>query len=111
MLARAVFHSERVLHSSFQRNNWYIIGERLFSKSRVVLDRSPALPSQPVVELSPYSKLREIAKKSHLPLAHVTKALCTREGKNFILKVICIYWLLSSRIKMALRTIFERKEM
>ena len=88
MLARAVFHSERVLHSSFQRNNWYIIGERLFSKSRVVLDRSPALPSQPVVELSPYSKLREIAKKSHLPLAHVTKALCTREGKNFILTVV-----------------------
>ena len=111
MLSRAVFHSERALYSSLQKGNSHFIGKRLFAKSRIVLDRSPILPAQPVVELSPFNKIREIAKKSHLPLAHVTKALCTREGKNFILKVIYIYWLLSSRIKMALRTIFERKEM
>ena len=90
MLARAIFHSERVLHSSLQKSSWSIIGKRLFAKSRVVLDGSPILPSQSVVELNPFNKIREIAKKSHLPLAHVTKALCTREGKNFILTVHCI---------------------
>lgn len=87
MLARAIFHSERALNLSFQKNTWHIIGKRLFAKSRVVLDGSPILPSQPVIELNPYTKIREISKKSHIPLAHVTKALCTREGKNFILTV------------------------
>ena len=47
---------------------------RFFSKRRITL---PA-----------YSKLREIAKRSLLPLSHVTKALCTREGKFFYLTVV-----------------------
>ena len=40
------------------------------------------------MKLPSYSKLREIAKRSLLPLSHVTKALCTREGKFFYLTVV-----------------------
>ena len=62
---------------------------RFFSKRRITLAApKPAKPAkQPPVALPSYSKLREIAKKSFLPLSHVTKALCTREGKYFYLTV------------------------
>lgn len=43
------------------------------------------------MKLPSYSKLREIAKRSLLPLSHVTKALCTREGKFFYLTVLLVF--------------------
>lgn len=60
---------------------------RFFSKRRITLP-APKPAKQPPVKLPSYSKLREIAKRSLLPLSHVTKALCTREGKFFYLTVV-----------------------
>ncbi len=73
----------------FLKSNNVIKGiSRHFSrKTRTIIDPSLETPSSGIVKLSPFNKLRTVAKKSYLPLSHVSKALCTREGKFLYLKV------------------------
>ena len=75
--------------STFLKSNNVIKGiSRHFSrKSRTIIDPSLEIPSSGIVKLSPFNKLRTIAKKSYLPLPHVSKALCTQEGKFFYIQV------------------------
>ena len=81
-----VFNPFRVaVHRCFCQ--WQSVGCRFFTKRRILVS-TPKPVEKPVVELYPYMKLRDIAKKSYLPLSHVTKALCTRNGKFFYLRVI-----------------------
>ena len=81
-----VFNPSRVaVHRCFCQ--WQSVGCRFFTKRRILVS-TPKPVEKPVVELYPYRKLRDIAKKSYLPLSHVTKALCTRNGKFFYLRVI-----------------------
>lgn len=90
MIAKFALHSEGALRSCFHGNLLPTLSKRLFGKSRVVLDNMPSTLSKSVVELNAFNKIRDVAKRAHLPLAHVTKALCIREGKNFVLTVG--YW-------------------
>ena len=90
MIAKFALHSEGALRSCFHGNLLPTLSKRLFGKSRVVLDNMPSTLSKSVVELNAFNKIRDVAKRAHLPLAHVTKALCVREGKNFVLTVG--YW-------------------
>ena len=63
------------------------IEKRFFGKTRIVIEGSTKAPSVNTVELNPFNKLRTVSKKTGLPTSHILKALCTREGKSFYLKV------------------------
>lgn len=68
-----------------------LIGARFFGKRRVIVDSSlKDLTSRPTnyVELNPYNKIRTMSKKSYLPVSHISKALCTRDESDFLLKVL-----------------------
>lgn len=56
----------------------------------VVDDSLKELTSRPTnyVELSPYNKIRVMSKRSYLPVSHISKALCTRDNGDFLLKVL-----------------------
>lgn len=65
-------------------------GIRFFGKQRVIVDPSfQELSSRAPnsVELNPYNKIREMSKRSHLPVSHIAKALCTRDESDFLLRV------------------------
>lgn len=67
-----------------------LIGVRFFGKRRVIVDDSlKDLTSRPTnyVELNPYNKIRVMSKRSYLPVSHISKALCTRDNGDFLLKV------------------------
>ena len=67
-----------------------LIGVRFFGKRRVIVDSSlKDLTSRPTnyVELNPYNKIRILSKRSYLPVSHISKALCTRDNSDFLLKV------------------------
>ena len=63
------------------------VEKRFFGKMRIVIEGSTKAPSVNTVELNPFNKLRTVSKKTGLPTSHILKALCTREGKSFYLKV------------------------
>ena len=68
-----------------------LIGVRFFGKRRVIVDDSlKELTSRPAnyVELNPFNKIRMMSKRSHLPVSHISKALCTRDNGDFLLKVL-----------------------
>ena len=63
---------------------------RCFAKRRVVVDDaylSKIKETSNAIKLHPYNKIKTISKLSHLPYSHVLKALCVKEGKEYILKV------------------------
>lgn len=67
---------------------------RFFSKKRIVVDEQfmvkPKVKSD-VIQLAPFNKIKTIAKRSFLPPAHILKALCVKEGKEYYLTVrICL---------------------
>ena len=63
------------------------ISRRFLSKTRTIIDPSLEVSPPTVLKLNPFNKIRVIAKKSYLPISHISKALCTREGKFYYLKV------------------------
>lgn len=63
------------------------IGKCFFGKTRIVIEGSTKAPSVSTVELNPFNKLRAVSKRTGLPSSHILKALCTREGKSYYLKV------------------------
>lgn len=63
------------------------IGKCFFGKTRIVVEGSTKAPTTHTVELNPFNKLRTVSKRTGLPSSHILKALCTREGKSFYLKV------------------------
>ena len=66
----------------------WLIEKRYFGKTRIVIEGSTKASPVNTVELNPFSKLRTVSKKTGLPTSHILKALCTREGKSFYVKVI-----------------------
>ena len=63
---------------------------RHFAKRRVVVDDvylAKIKEKSNVIKLHPYNKIKTISKLAHLQYAHVLKALCTKEGKEYFLKV------------------------
>lgn len=63
---------------------------RFFSKKRIVVDEQFVVKPKEksdVIQLSPFNKIKTIAKRSYLPPAHVLKALCVKEGKEYFLTV------------------------
>ena len=84
MLSSCSFRFQSFLKSN---NVTKSISRHLSRKTRTIIDPSLEVPSSGIVKLNPFNKLRTIAKKSYLPVSHVSKALCTREGKFFYLNV------------------------
>lgn len=74
-------------------SNTYSTFYRFFSKKRIVVDKQfmvkPKVKSD-VIQLAPFNKIKTIAKCSFLPQAHILKALCVKEGKEYYL-IVTIY--------------------